>query len=125
MYRRVTANLALRQVEKSAVIDIALSLSREIEEEIYMGYASTFYWERSLVSANAAQGEWLPESNASTAGQTEADWHLRGMAAIKGFGVERVDDDISHVENFGSIRRIGPFVTSWFTPVPGGPARKC
>ena len=102
--RRVTANLTMRQVEKSPVIDIAQPFSGEIEAAIYKGYATKPDRERTLVTANAAQGDpsasWLSESNGSVTGQAEADWHLHGIAAIKGFGVEGVDGDIGHVEDF-------------------------
>lgn len=100
---QVTANLTMREVEKSPVIDIAQPLSRAVEEAIYKGYARTPYWADSLAAVNAVTGDpkpaWLSRSDASTAGHDAADWHLHGMAAIQGFGVEASDGEVGHVED--------------------------
>ncbi|MDB6122305.1 MAG: hypothetical protein JWQ71_1298 [Pedosphaera sp.] len=100
----VEVKLTRDKIENSPSIDTQLPVSRQHERDYYQYYNWPVYWE--------GPGLWgfspiplmppppPPSVENEPAPATEADSHLRSTQEVTGYGIQALDGEIGHVEDF-------------------------
>ncbi len=105
--KRIDVSLSMKQVQNSPVIDTHRPVSRQHEAEYLGYYGYPNYWG----GPNTWGQDIYPEGMANSTSDSPkliaeriqretADSHLRSSQSVTGYGIEAVDGEIGHVDQF-------------------------
>jgi hypothetical protein len=100
--RRLLTDFTRAKVESSPDIDTARPVSRQREAEWYQYYGYPLYWSGPYRWGPAAQPSSLARMHVQPPGEAtyETDPHLRSVNEVTNYGIQAIDGELGHVEDF-------------------------
>jgi hypothetical protein len=97
----LSVSLTKKQIENSPSLDAHKPVSRQFENDYYGYYGWPMYWSGDSVWGNYTyierdRNKW----GQLTKGAKAWDHHLRSTLAVTGYGLQALDGEIGHIEDF-------------------------